>query len=442
MISGRNDYRSAFGHICSVFNIGRLGEEEQRLMRYLSLAGTRGMPAVRFKEWAGLETMDAVNGLLRRSWIRREAGGYISLHPLVREVMVSMLKPDVENCLPFLRGAAKYCANAWFRPYPENLSVCDCILSILRSLNGPNETEWFAFHAFANFLWQVGKFEDSVYYGVQMYENVRRIYGEASMITGYAAKSVAGCYYNSGRERESMAYYRQGLKSMLDSGEPESEDLAMSYEKVARCYYWEYEQDLEKSEKLFQEALNIRLRLLERMKAGEQLTIVSQAYNPYTVALAGGRLGESYMEMGRLYQIREEYEKAVEYAGLYLKNLQENTPNNISDMAYAHFDIGVSRYRLALRQRAAGNEAACMEELARAEVSFRTALETNLKMRGALALDTIDNQEYLADTLAAKGDRAAASNEYMAVITMVEGLLGPTDPRIESVKKKMTFSPA
>lgn len=442
MVSGRNDYRSAFGHICSVFNIGRLGEEEQRLMRYLSLAGTRGMPAVRFKEWAGLETMDAVNGLLRRSWIRREAGGYISLHPLVREVMVSMLKPDVENCLPFLRRVADFCYHAWFRPYRENLAVGDCIFSFLQSLSGPNETEWYAFSCFPNFLWQIGRFDDSIYYGNRMYKAIREIYGEASMITGFAAKALAGCYFNAGRQRESIAYYRQGLESMLRSGEPESEDLAMSYEKVARCYSWEYEQDLEKSEELFHKGLEIRLRLLEQLKEGKTPAFLEQAYQPYNVTLALSRIGESYMEMGRLYQIREEYEKAAEYAQLYLENLQENTPGNISAIAYAHYDLGVCRYHLALRQREAGNESACMEELARAEAFFRSALETNMKMRGALALDTIDNQEYLADTLAAKGDRAAASNEYMAVITMVEGLLGPRDPRIESVKKKMTFSPA
>ena len=188
--------------------------------------------------------------------------------------------------------------------------------------------------------------------------------------------------------------------------------------------------------------MEIRLRLLEQLKEGKTPAFVAQPYEPYTIALAASRIGESYMEMGRLYQIREEYEKAAEYAQLYLENLQENTPGNVSAIAYAHYDLGVCRYHLALRQRKAGNESACMEELAQAEVFFRSALETNLKMRGALALDTIDNQEYLADTLAAKGDRAAASNEYMAVITMVEGLLGPTDPRIESVKKKMTFSPA
>ena len=442
MVSGRNDYRSAFGHICNLFSIGRLSQEEQRLMRYLSLTGTRGIPAARFKEWAELETMDSINALLRKSWVRREAGGRISLHPLVREAMVSMLKPGLENCLPFLRKAAYFCYYAWYRPYPENVAVGDCVLSILQALNGPEACEWVVFSTFANFLWQIGKFEDAIRYGHQMYEGVRKLYGEASMLTGFAAKALAGCYFNAGQERESMAYYREGLDFMLASGAPETEDLAMSYEKVARCLTWEFEQDLEKSEKLFQEALAIRLRLLEQLRNGQNPGFVASVYEPYDEVLAISRVGESYMEMGRLYQVSGDYEKAVKYTTLYLENLETYTPGNLSGLAYAHYDIGVSRYHLALKARAEGDEVRCAEELATAEKELRTALESNLKMRGALALDTIQNQEYLADTLAAQGSYALASNEYMAVITMVEGLLGPGHPRIDEVKKKMEFAPA
>lgn len=442
MISGRSDYKSAFGHICSVFNTGCLSAEEQRLMRYMALMGTRGVPGARFREWAELTSMDDVNALMRKSWIRREAGGRISLHPLVREVVWSVLEPGLENCMPFLKKVGHFCFYSWYRPYPENMAVGDCVLSILQSLDGPRECEWSIFSIYSNFLWQIGAFEESIHYGMQMFEAVRKLYGEASMITGFAAKSVAGCYFNSGREQESIRYYRQGLDSMLASGAPETEDLAMSYEKVARCCTWEYEQDLEKSEELFREALAIRLRLLEGLRNGHNPGTVSSEYEPYTEELALSRIGETYMEMGRMYQLMGEYEKAIEHSDRFRVLLETYTPKNISGIAYGYFDVGVSRYRLGIKARTEGREEDAMAEFAQAEEKLRRALETNLKMRGALALDTIDNQEYLADTLAAMGSYGAASNEYMAVITMVEGLLGPAHPRIDSVKRKMEFAPA
>ena len=60
-------------------------------------------------------------------------------------------------------------------------------------------------------------------------------------------------------------------------------------------------------------------------------------------------------------------------------------------------------------------------------------------MRGALAADTIENQEMLGDLYAAQGRYGEASNAYMAVISMVEKLFGKDSDRIESVKQKMDF---
>lgn len=77
--------------------------------------------------------------------------------------------------------------------------------------------------------------------------------------------------------------------------------------------------------------------------------------------------------------------------------------------------------------------------LEEAECMLKKALDSNMKMRGALAIDTIDNQEYLADVYAAQGRMGDASNAYMAVLTMVENLLGRNHPRIERVKEKMKF---
>ncbi len=86
-----------------------------------------------------------------------------------------------------------------------------------------------------------------------------------------------------------------------------------------------------------------------------------------------------------------------------------------------------------------GDREAAKAELEKAVKLLETALESNMKMHGGLAIDTIVNQEYLADAYAALGNYGEASNGYMAVITMVESLLGTEDPRIASVKQKMNF---
>lgn len=456
-VSGRHHVNTAFGHICSVFNTGMLTPEEKQLLSYLSLAGHQGIPGPRFREWASLDSFEAVNGLIRRSWIRKE-GSSISLHPLVREVVFSVLKPTVENTRPFLQQAANYCYNAWYRPYAENRAVGDCILSIQRNFPGGTPETWHIFNVFFNFLWQIGLFEDSILYSEKCFDTVLQAYGNDSMITGFIAKGVGGCYFNSGRAEESIPWYKRGLECMLASGAPESEDLAMSYEKVARCYTWSYERDLALSEEYFSRSKAIRLRLLEQFRQGsprievrdeyrpkqerEQLTdaqllFMEALYQELDLSLAYGRLGEVYMEMGRMYQAAGDFENALLYAEKDLKLLEEHFPENRSGIAYAYYDMGVCRFFMALQARKEGTEAP--EMLQAAEKDLRIALESNRKMRGELALDTADNYEYLADVLAAGGRYAEASNEYMAAVNIVESLLGNDHPRYLLLQQKMDF---
>lgn len=443
-VSGRNNYNTAFGHICSLFNLGNLSPVERRLLSYLSVCGNRGILAVRFREWAQLDSFEAVNSLIRKSWIRKEDGGRISLHPLVREVVSAILQPTAETCFPFLDKACSFCFTAWYRPYPENVAVADTVLSIAEALT-PQPQMWLQFTCFANFLWQVGKFEESIKHGHAIMDTVLKHFGEASMISGYTAKSLGGCYFNSRHLEESIPWYRKGLEYMLAGGEPENEDLAMSYEKVARCLTWEYEQDLNQAEEFFLKSLEIRQRILKNIENGGRSEFLESPYSQYGAAdadqlpMAYARIGESYMEIARMYQFAGEYEKALEYSIKYGEMIDTYTPENFSGKAYTLNDQGVSLYHLGINARDKGKNEDAMNYFINAEKCLREALEINRKMRGSLAVDTLDNEEYLADTLAAMGQYSAASNEYMAVLTMAEALLGSTHPRLDEIRQKMDF---
>lgn len=438
-VAGRKDRKTAFAHICSVFNTSNLNEEEQTLLMYLSMMGTQGVLAARFKEWAELKSFETVNQLIRKSWIRKEAGQRISLHPMVKEVVHHMLKPGVENCRSFLEKLSEYCFGAWGRPYKDNVAIGGNLLAVLEYFKIPDGNEVEIFEPYCSVLWQIGLFDDSIRFGHRLYEACVEKCGINSVVTGFAAKALGGDYFNSRRLEESIPWYKQGLESMLLSGEEESEDLAIAYEKVARCYTWEYEQDFAKSEEYFQKALDIRLRLREALNRGEKKEMLMK-YENYGIMKAEERIGESYMEMGRMYQMMGDYEKGLELAGLQEEIITTYNPKNVSGWAYALYDQGVCYYYLGVKENENGAAEAAKIHWEKALECLEKALESNMKMRGALAIDTIDNQEYLADTYAALGNYGEASNAYMAVITMVEGLLGKDHPRIRTVKDKMNFS--
>ena len=438
-IQGRRSTNTAFGHICSVFSISNLTREEQQILRELSLMGLRGIPANRFREWADLSSFEAVNKLIRRSWIRREAGQRLSLHPLVREVAHEVLKPTAENCASFLHRLSNFVFNAWFHPLADNLAITDCILALadyFAPFQAIQDSIWIML---PSFMWQVMEYDKSIYYGKMVYETYLRELGEASMATGFAAKSLGGCYFNSGYLKESIPYYKQGLKSMLLSGEPEGEDLAMSYEKVARCYTWEYEQDFEKAAELFNRCLEIRRNMRKQAEQGAIFYDFDHRED-FNLQKIDERIGEVYMEMGRMYQAMGDYEKAWEYVDRQEQIYLRNDSANVSGFAYIWYDKGVCHYHMGRKAREAGNPQAAKEQFDLALKLLSDALESNLKMRGELAWDTIDNQEYLADTYAALGNYGSASNYYMAVASSVERLGGKNHPRLGTVKEKMCFS--
>jgi hypothetical protein len=90
--------------------------------------------------------------------------------------------------------------------------------------------------------------------------------------------------------------------------------------------------------------------------------------------------------------------------------------------------------------RKSGKEEEASQHFFTARDLFEKALEINSRMRGEVALDTIRNEEYLADTYVALGQLGDASNYYMAVITAYSNLLGENCPHIDRIKKKMDFS--
>jgi len=433
-VEGRRDRKTAFGHICSVFNTGNLTEAEKQLMMYLSLMGTEGIPASRFKEWAGLTGFEVVNGLIRRSWVRKERGQRLSLHPLVKEVIHHELKPNGINCGEFLYRLTDFTYNAWFRSYKENLAVAQNVLAVLAYFQQPDGDTYDYLIHYPNFLWQVGYFEDAIYYGHRVYEGAERTFGRASVETAVAARYLGGCYFNSGRERESIQWYQRGLECNLASGCGDSEALGMDYEKVARCYTWPYQQDFQKAEELFRIGLEIRQRMLARLEAGEKI-VYRVCYEPYDAGMARDRIRQMSFEMGRMYQAMGHWQEAKAHAQMVLENLERYRPDNANSVAYAHYDIGLCEYHIAMDIGDGQREAL----LASAEDHLTKALEINMKMRGALAIDTIDNQEALADVYLARGRLGEASNGYMAVLSMVEDLLGSSHSRIAVVKEKMSF---
>ncbi|MCD7854275.1 MAG: TIR domain-containing protein [Clostridiales bacterium] len=437
-VEGRNKMNTAFGHICSVFNLSGLSWEEKNILRCLSLMGVGGVSALRFRQWMGFDSFEPFNRLIRKSWMRRDTGRRLFLHPLVSEVVRAVLAPDMKNTYEFQKRMAAFAYDAWLRPYNENLETADNFLSVTEFFSKPDASYLQILECYEGFLWQVGKFDAAVSFGHKLYNSCVEQFGEDSFEAGYAAKALGGSYFNSRRLKESVPWYNQGLKSMLACGIEANEDLAMSYEKAARCCTWEYDRDFEKAQLYFNKALEIRKKCDEILK-NENKRVCYAEFQKTDENFAKIRIGETYMEMGRMYQLMGDYEKALECSSEFGKLISLYDPGNVSGIAYSLYDKGVSYYHLGLKAKKEGDSVKARELFELAEENLKKDLESNTKMRGSIAVDTIDNWEMLGDLYSAAGRQGEAADAYMAVITMTEELFGEDDLKIKEIKEKLRF---
>ncbi len=446
-IDGRSGLDTAFGHIRSLFKINNLSKDENQILRELSLCDIHGIPAAYFFKWTGSDdSKENIRNLIHRSLVRKEFGEIgqkLALHPLIREVILAddSLRPTAENCRYFLNKMTDDLCQSWYTPVKNNMAIADCVMSIADyftpfRFNQDDSDLFYIWVTIPSFLWQVGRFDDSIRLGHTVYNTCYNICGEASMMTGFAAKTLGGCYFNSWRIKESIYWYKEGLRCMRLADTGDNECLASVCVKVARCYTWEYERDFEKAEKLFQESLEIRKNLKERVERGEILYNFEERL-PDTVDTVNFHMADTYFEMGRMYQLQGKYELAIKYAIMHEEILLRADKNNLSGLAYSAYDKGICYYHLGLQKQESKEENKASEYFNLAIDELTKALSLNMKMRGSIAVDTIDNESALGDVYAAFGSRDKALQYYNEAVVMTEKLLGKDCDKMEELKQKI-----
>jgi len=92
--------KTAFEHICALFDLSLLTDNQKGVMVFLSMLPPHGIQIVTFRTLCDLHDLNEINELIERSWIIRE-DSKIRMHPLIAEV-----------CLKYLSDANCDCTNS------------------------------------------------------------------------------------------------------------------------------------------------------------------------------------------------------------------------------------------------------------------------------------------------------------------------------------------
>lgn len=106
--TGRATYHD---HIHTLFELFRLSRKAQEILRNMTLMPLTGISARLFGRWLGLRNLNAVNDLIDIGMIQPGCCRIISLHPMIREVVMAEYPPSVTTCETLIEGVLTVCWN-------------------------------------------------------------------------------------------------------------------------------------------------------------------------------------------------------------------------------------------------------------------------------------------------------------------------------------------
>ena len=135
---GEHTKKSSFDHVKEIFDISDLSQEETTALFDISLFGYVGDSIVHIYKLLELDSYDVINDLIEKSWINIDESDYITMHPLVLEVIQENTKEQIKQCFDFLDKFKYECVKEldWEQiDYFELIKIISRIDSVLANIS-------------------------------------------------------------------------------------------------------------------------------------------------------------------------------------------------------------------------------------------------------------------------------------------------------------------
>ena len=317
------EQRQIYAHLRALFDLSGIGENGRQALRCATLLPQNGMQDALFVSALPKAAATEIKLLEKKGWVDLKEG-LVTIHPVVRLVCRTELKPTEENSKAFLRGIwgqydRKQYEHTKFRQMAEVFENASEIL----------EDQYGLWTSRAGSLWDVlGEPREALkcnLLSVKKKEKHRP--GSANLATAY---NNLGCTYDELGEHETALQYK--LKSLEISGKilsPNSPEVAYAYNSTGYTYgnLGNYGKALEYELK----ALTIR----EKVLTTDHLDLAT-----------------SYNNVGGTYGAMGDYEKELEYSLKALKIREKVLPPDHPNLALSYNNVGGTYGDLGDREKA------------------------------------------------------------------------------------------
>ena len=373
--------QTLYGHICTLFNIAELSEDEIYVLTNMALFPVKGVLARNFLQWCELQSFETIKILIEKGWIKRHADR-LKLHPVISAIALEFLKKRETNCENLLGNLA--CIDLNTLETEERYKYIEILESVIECLK-KNDIEMYYIiilcETLAGELSVFSRTEEALGYIEMAYKIKEQLYEKEEMDELLFILNFGDGYVHvmNGTYKIAERRYRDILRKCKQINQEKTDICALAYLNLGKIYG---EVGLyDKSLKYTNHALDIYKGMQEDW--GEEIAL---AYNnlgfiyiqkkefekaEQSLLQGVGILEERgkenrtyiffYKTFGILYSEKEEYEKAEKYLKKALKVCKKLYGNKNSETITIYQYFGI----MFLKK----------EQMDRAEGYLRSALE-------------------------------------------------------------------
>lgn len=310
-----------YQYIKFLFDLSKISKEENDILANLTFFSINGVPFDLFMNLSQYEDAFAIDELIRKNWIQHNwETDYISLHPLIIDVVKNECNPNLESCKVLFRNISQI--DSWKIHQDERISYETIVLNIYNNYIQIKEENIENFTGIAKFLRDLGYYEQSEDLLLRILEKQIQFYSE---ISPQVAKTYDLLRFvnNKSYNVEKANYYNEKSIKILKKL-PEEQYLLADCMK-SRAFSYLKNQEPKEAEKLLMEIERIYTNILPK-----------EHY----------KIGNMYIAFSRLNYQFENYEKALEYAQSSYNILSLKYGAESNDIATALMAIGAARCKL------------------------------------------------------------------------------------------------
>lgn len=176
--------KDGYDTIRNLFRLTSLDEKEKTFMRCLTMMPLSGVRQKLFKQWIG-DAFSARSRLVDLSLVKiNGTTKTIEMHPIIKEVVLTDLKPTYENCKDFVNRCAMVGEDRiplmWKLSYEEKKMYFDCYMGIVEIMGKVTAETFSAYENISVLYNYVGNYRNTIRFHEEIYRFSCEYYGEFS----------------------------------------------------------------------------------------------------------------------------------------------------------------------------------------------------------------------------------------------------------------------